>query len=118
MLSSSGAGYKFAGVGGAAPRRAVSTGTVAVKFKAHEVYPHVYVGDMTAALDLKQLQERGITHVLTATNKMRPTHPTALHYLVLDFPDSSNQNLLAAFADAHSFIEEAVSKGGSVLIHW
>lgn len=41
-----------------------------------------YVGDMTAALDLKQLQEHRITHIITATNKMRPTHPSVFHYLV------------------------------------
>lgn len=49
---------------------------------------------------------------------MRPTHPQALHYLVLDFPDSADQNLLETFEDAHAFIQEARDAGGAVLVHW
>lgn len=84
----------------------------------HEVYPGVYVGDLTCALDLKQLQERGITHIITATNRMKPMHVKDLHYLVLDFPDSADQNMVDAFHDAHSFIDEATGAGGKVLVHW
>ncbi len=48
---------------------------------------------------------------------MKPMFPDDLHYLVLDFPDSADQNLLDAFDAAHAFISEAHEAGGAVLIH-
>ncbi len=77
-----------------------------------QVYPNVFVGDLTCALDLKQLAERNITHIITATNKMKPMHGKTLHYLVLDFPDSADQNILDTFVEAHKFMDDAIACGG------
>ena len=87
------------------------------KWPGHEVHPGVFVGDLSCALDLAQLRQRKITHVLTATNRMKPMFPAEIHYLVLDFPDAADQNLLDALAEAHTFIAEAHAAGGAVLIH-
>ena len=102
------------------------------KWPGHEVYPNIYVGDLSCALDVNQLTSRGIlfcqtifvahcfsgiTHVLTATNRMKPMFGDRLHYLVLDFPDAADQNIMDTFGSAHEFIQEAVESGGKILIH-
>jgi hypothetical protein len=96
---------------------ALGPGLQLKKWPGHEVHKGIFLGDLSCALDLTQLKQRNITHVLTATNRMKPMFPDDLHYLVLDFPDSADQNLLDAFAAAHEFIAEAHAAGGAVLIH-
>jgi protein-tyrosine phosphatase len=98
-------------------KSALGPGLKLSKWPGHEVHPGVYVGDLSCALDLGQLRQRKITHVLTATNRMKPMFPDDIHYLVLDFPDSADQNLLDVFAEAHAFIGEAHAGSGAVLIH-
>jgi hypothetical protein len=88
------------------------------KWPGTEVFPGIYVGDLSCALVLAPLTQRKITHVLTATNRMKPMFPDQLHYLVLDFPDAADQNLLDCFEEAHTFIQEARDKENAVLIHW
>lgn len=61
---------------------------------------------------------KGITHVLTATSRMKPMFKDKIHYMVLDFPDAADQNILDTFPEAHTFIESAIDQGGKVLIHW
>ncbi len=96
---------------------ALGPGLQLKNWPGHEVHPGLFVGDLSCALDLAQLRQRNITHVLTATNRMKPMFPDDLHYLVLDFPDRADQNLLDAFEAAHAFIREAHEAGGAVLVH-
>ncbi|KAK9703247.1 hypothetical protein K7432_010834 [Basidiobolus ranarum] len=48
---------------------------------------------------------------------MRPYFPEALKYLLIEVSDDTLQNLIRQFPTVKSFIDQAISEGGRVLIH-
>jgi hypothetical protein len=86
----------------------------------------IYVGNQTAAENIQLLKQHGITHVVNCTHgesRIPNFHEGQLKYFA--FKVSHWQNFLnnshdsvAAFVDPlFSFVDEAVTDGGSVLIH-
>lgn len=84
----------------------------------HQITPNLAISDIYAAKHEKTLKEHGITHILSllsfATIQPVPKFITNLKLDILDYPD---ENILDEFKVTHAFIDEAVKKGGNVLIH-
>ena len=81
----------------------------------------LYVGDEAAAAALTDLQEAGVTHVLNCTAK-----PNALEgqagapmFLQLGLMDNTSDlpRMPSAMATGVDFIANAISNGGTVLVH-
>ena len=86
----------------------------------------IYVGNQTAAADLKILKSHGITHVVNCTSgaaKIPDFHKGKLNYI--EFPitfwnqycDSTDASVLKFAGDLFAFIDTAMEGGNSVLVH-
>lgn len=86
----------------------------------------IYVGNQTAAENLTLLRGHNITHVVNCTfgDSMIPNfHQGRLEYINFpishwqSFVNSSNASVIAFVEPLFKFIDEAISKGESVLVH-
>lgn len=98
-----------------------------------EVAPRILVGADEAARDLPKLREAGVTHVVNCAAATCANHfedadakdssgggavgAPPIVYLSLFLQDSLREDISRAFYDSIEFIDEAISKGGTVLIH-
>lgn len=78
----------------------------------------VFVGNNTAAQNLAELQRSGVTHVVNCTDNLPLYHEGQLTYLRFNISFWPAERDLAAFlATLFDFVDDAISKGGSVLVH-
>ncbi|KAJ1343387.1 hypothetical protein BSLG_002413 [Batrachochytrium salamandrivorans] len=87
-----------------------------------EIVPHVWLGPYVCARDKMLLQTKGITHILCVRDvseerMVRMRFPDDFHYCCIQASDSPLQTLIPLFPEASEFIQTAVAKGGSVLVH-
>jgi len=87
------------------------------KFTANEVIPKVYLGDVYAAHNVAELKKRNITHIISVVLAVPPAYPSEFKYLHLPLLDNASEDIQHHFITTHDFISEAISEGGSVLIH-
>ena len=86
-------------------------------FSADEVFPRLWVGDLTAAFDLPGLQRHHITHVVNVVPGI-PTLHEPLHYLNIPCLDAEDYNMSAHFANTNAFITDALKDPShNVLVH-
>ncbi|GAB6026224.1 hypothetical protein CHUAL_012431 [Chamberlinius hualienensis] len=93
----------------------------------NEVYPNIFVGDVSTALCTQVLKRIGITHVLNAAQgkeKFYFVNTSAGYYemhgikfLGIPAVDFMNFKMEPYFEQAADFVEEGVKAGGKVLIH-
>lgn len=84
--------------------------------KLVEVIPGLYIGSIGAALNKKELTERGVSHVLCVADGIRPPYPEICEYRVIEISDSPGSDLLSHFEPCFEFIEKGRNSGG-VLVH-
>lgn len=60
---------------------------------------------------------RRITHILTVCDCLPPKFPGEFVYKVVEVMDDPNVKLSAYFQDTNTFIHNAISEGGCVLVH-
>lgn len=80
---------------------------------------NLYLGNLTAAYDLKTLSDYKITHILTIDTCPLPQHVLKQKHLTtmyIQLSDTPKENILAHFDNSNSFIEFGV-KNGVVLVH-
>jgi len=66
----------------------------------------------------KELEEIGITHILTVASGCVPSYPDDFVYLYIDIQDIPEADLLKHFEDASEFMHEALKKKDQkVLVH-
>ncbi|XP_051897327.1 dual specificity protein phosphatase 13-like [Pristis pectinata] len=89
-----------------------------------EVWPNLYIGDMTVAHDRFQLWKLGITHVLNAAHKQLASsgcqdfYGTAMDYYGIAARDLPSFDISAYFHPASEYIHQAVDiLGGKVFVH-
>lgn len=79
----------------------------------------LYLGGILAALNENDLQEKGISHILSVDESPLPQMLAqkyhCKHVYAIDYFDT---DLLSCFSDTFVFIEQAKNVGGSVLVHW
>lgn len=90
--------------------------------KCQEILPSLFLGPLQASKSLELLQSLGITHIVCIRDakeafSVRPRFSDRFQYMVLDVEDSEEQNLIRLFPQAKQFIDNAVAKGGRVLVH-
>lgn len=85
-----------------------------------EVIPRLHIGSQDAAADWNLLQSLAVTHVVNAAASTVPNfyEDRGLTYLALEMLDLPDFTLTRATIDTVcDFIDEALSSGGSVLVH-
>ncbi|XP_010874416.2 dual specificity protein phosphatase 26-like [Esox lucius] len=89
---------------------------------ADEVWPRLYIGDQHSAMNIAQLANHRVTHVLNANHSKRRDgaeiyQGTNIKYLGIEARDSSDFDMSSNFHTAAEFIHRALSRGGVVLVH-
>ncbi|XP_007896955.2 dual specificity protein phosphatase 13 [Callorhinchus milii] len=94
------------------------------KFPFHhidEVWPNLYLGDITIAQDTFGLWKMGITHVLNAAHKMLggdDFYGTSVEYYGIAASDLPGFDIAAYFHSGGEFIHRALdTPGGKLLVH-
>ncbi|XP_069741354.1 dual specificity protein phosphatase 13A-like [Narcine bancroftii] len=89
-----------------------------------EVWPNLYIGDMTVAEDRFRLWKLGITHVLNAAHKQLASsgcqdfYGTTVDYYGIAAQDLPNFDISAYFYSASEYIHQVVSVlGGKIFVH-
>ncbi|GCB61672.1 dual specificity protein phosphatase 13A [Scyliorhinus torazame] len=89
-----------------------------------EVWPNLYIGDLTVALDRFRLWKLGITHVLNAAHKQiassgcQDFYGTSVDYYGIAAQDLPNFDIAAHFNSASEYIYRALDiLGGKVFVH-
>ncbi|OCH91884.1 phosphatases II [Obba rivulosa] len=90
--------------------------------QCQEILKGLFLGPLQASKDLDALQALGITHIVCIRDakeafSVRPRFPEHFKYKVLDVEDNEDQNLIRRFPEAKLFIDDAIARGGRVLVH-
>jgi len=86
-------------------------------FDANEVYPNIYVGDLSTSLSRDTLKYKNIKHILTIMNGGVENYPTDFNYKIIHINDDWWVNIAEHFNEAVKFIKNAVDKNEKVLVH-
>ena len=86
-------------------------------FEANSIIDGVFLGNIHSVYDHEQLQQIGITHIISAIAGFEPPFPENYNYLVVDALDSENSCIGESFEPCCQFIKEAIVNNGKVLIH-
>lgn len=74
----------------------------------NEVYPRIYVGNLSTSLNKDLLKEKGITHVIIALTGLPPPFPEDFKYLTLPAIDTKSFDLSQHFDNSNLFISNAL----------
>ena len=80
----------------------------------------LFLGGMEGAQDAKHLKQRGITHVVNASNYdayPRCYHKGEFQYMILSCADVATEDMSQHFHKTNSYIAEALKQGGAVYVH-
>ena len=83
----------------------------------NKISEKLYLGNVKAASDLRQLKNNGISHILQVAAGIQPFFPNDFKYKVLNVQDQSTQSLIRHFPASIAFIKDAIDKGSGVLVH-
>lgn len=83
----------------------------------HEVYPNIFVGNISTAYNKEILNTNGITHVVTAVSGMHAIYPEDFIYHTVDVLDIKKQDMTPFFNACNQFIDDAITNGGKVYVH-
>jgi len=86
-------------------------------FDAQEIVPNLFLGDVYAAHNSKELKKRNITHIVTCTVGVVPPFPEEFEYMHLKILDCAAERIHEHFAQTTEFIDNAIKSGGRVLVH-
>uniref|UniRef100_A0A0C9PJ41 Dusp12_0 protein n=1 Tax=Fopius arisanus TaxID=64838 RepID=A0A0C9PJ41_9HYME len=87
---------------------------------ADEIEPSLYLGNLTAATDVKWLKDTKITHILTVDSCPLPRRIQLLPDLTVKYiqlTDMPREDFLPYFDESHDFIDQALTSGGKILVH-
>ena len=82
-----------------------------------EIIPHLFLGSIGSASNLKQLQNFKITHIVCCASGIKNFFPDKFKYLNLDLLDSEKTDIKKYFDESFNFIDKAIKNGGNVLVH-
>ena len=82
-----------------------------------EIIPHLYLGSIGSASNLKELQNCKITHIVCCARGIKNFFPDNFKYLNLDILDSEAVDIKKYFDESSKFIDEAIKNNGNVLVH-
>lgn len=84
-----------------------------------EIAPRLFLGDKRVAQDKAYLKDHGLTHIVNVTTEIRNYFEKEPPFKYLQCPvmDSELADLGKYFVATGRFIHEAITTGGSVLVH-
>ena len=82
-----------------------------------EIIPHVYIGTVGSATNLKQLEKNKISHIVCCASVVKSFFPDKFKYLNLDILDSDKADIKQHFEKSNEFIDKAIKNNGNVLVH-
>ena len=90
------------------------------EFRASEIVPRLWLGDIYDAHNVAELRKRDIRHILTVIIGVRPSFPRNFEYLQIEACDTISQNISSHFEATNAFLDAVLNKpdGGGVLVHW
>lgn len=83
----------------------------------HEVYPGIFVGNISTSFNRQYLKDKGITHILSVIDGMGQTYPDDFTYMNLKAIDNQDCNLSQHFENSYQFINSAIDNSGKVYVH-
>ena len=83
----------------------------------NKIVDNFWLGDMVGAYNKFLLKKNGITHILTVAQGIYPKFPTLLNYKLVNILDCPSANIKQHFQSCIKFIKDAISSGGTVLVH-
>ena len=85
--------------------------------KMSKITEGVYIGDIASAYNKKEMQDKKITHIITAVLGLDAQFPEDFIYMNVPVRDVESEDMLQYLGGTTKFIEEAVNSGGKVLVH-
>ena len=82
-----------------------------------EIIPHLFLGSIGSASNLKQLQNFKITHIICCAKGVQNFFPDNFKYLNINLLDSQKEPIKKHFEESNKFIDDAIQNKGNVLIH-
>ena len=88
-----------------------------------QLLPHLYIGNYRDAADHDQLRAMGVTHVLNCAayrqsdENTYPQESGVTNYMQFHANDDWEYDILQHFDDSRAFIDDALERGGCVLVH-
>lgn len=86
--------------------------------KPVELIDSLFIGSIEAASNKQGLLDNKITHIVVAASGLKENYPNDFKYIKFELLDSKTQNIKQHFIAAGEFIDNAISDGGRVLVHW
>ncbi|XP_044730446.1 dual specificity protein phosphatase MPK-4-like isoform X2 [Chrysoperla carnea] len=86
----------------------------------HEIQERLWLGNLTAASDIKVINEHKITHIITLDLVPLRRQITELSELTTKFvqiADVPKEDILSHFEDCYNFIDNCLQENGTVLVH-
>jgi len=88
-----------------------------IKFSPSKIMDGLYLGSFADALNKEKLREIGVTHILSINFGQAADYCAEFEYLLVAIDDAPNSDLLSYFELTHEFIDNAMSKNGTILVH-
>ncbi|CED82691.1 phosphatases ii [Phaffia rhodozyma] len=100
----------------------IDTWKYEMRREAQLILPQLYLGPFQTSKQLDVLLGYGVTHIVCIRDKkeallVKPRFPDRFTYLTLDISDHEDQNLIRIFPQTTRFIDDAISRGGTVFVH-
>ena len=77
----------------------------------------IYISNIASACNLAELKRLGITHVISVLPGFNPIYPEDIVYMNIHIRDTDDAPISDYFKASYDFIDEAVERGGKVLVH-
>ena len=85
--------------------------------KPIEIIPHLFLGSIGSASNLKNLENSKITHILCCGSGIKNYFPDKFKYYNIPLLDSDKEDIKKYFGSSYEFIDEAIKNNGNVLVH-
>jgi len=82
-----------------------------------EIIPHLYLGSIGSASNLKELQKCKITHIVCCGENIKNFFPDKFKYFNIPILDSDKEDIKKYFESSYKYIDEAIKNKGNVLVH-
>lgn len=86
-------------------------------FDADEVYPGIYVGDLSSSLNKYALKEQGIKNILSVLNGCMENYPDDFKYHIVHVNDDDWVTMSNYFDECIEFINNSIMKREKILVH-
>ena len=82
-----------------------------------EIIPHLFLGSIGSASNLKELQKCKITHIVCCGENIKNFFSDKFKYFNIPILDSDKEDIKKYFESSYKYIDEAIQNKGNVLVH-